>query len=97
MKFFNTFLRATINARDVRTAYNVLNQYRLFGEALLDFGDGSRAVEVARYFKYYGRLSFDQKQPFVLETVAYDLCTLNEIAFDKNSRVRRDSSRARKR
>ncbi len=90
VKFFNTFLRATINARDVRTAYNVLNQYRLFGEALLDFGDGSRAVEVARYFKYYGRLSFDQKQPFVLETVAYDLCTLNEIAFDKNSRVRRD-------
>jgi hypothetical protein len=90
VKFFNTFLRATINARDVRTAYNVLNQYRLFGETLLDFGDGSRAVEVARYFKYYGRLSFDQKQPFILETVAYDLCTLNEIAFDRNSRVRRD-------
>jgi hypothetical protein len=90
VKFFNTFLRATINARDVRTAYNVLNQYRLFGETLLDYGDGSRAVEVARYFKYYGRLSFDQKQPFVLETVAYDLCTLNEIAFDRNSRVRRD-------
>jgi hypothetical protein len=90
VKFFNTFLRATINARDVRTAYNVLNQYRLFGETLLDYGDGSRAVEVARYFKYYGRLSFDQKQSFVLETVAYDLCTLNEIAFDRNSRVRRD-------
>jgi hypothetical protein len=90
VKFFNTFLRATINARDVRTAYNVLNQYRLFGESLLDYGDGSRAVEVARYFKYYGRLSFDQKQPFILETVAYDLCTLNEIAFDRNSRVRRD-------
>jgi len=90
VKFFNTFLRATINARDVRTAYNVLNQYRLFGETLLDYGDGSRAVEVARYFKYYGRLSFDQKQPFVLETVAYDLCTLNEIAFDRDSRVRRD-------
>lgn len=70
VKFFNTFLRATINARDVRTAYNVLNQYRLFGEALLDYGNGSRAVDVARYFKYYGRLSFDQKQPFVLETVA---------------------------
>lgn len=90
IKFFNTFLRATINARDVRTAYNVLNQYRLFGEELLDYGDGRRAVEVARYFKYYGRLSFDQKQPFVLETVAYDLCTLNEIAFDKSSKVGRD-------
>jgi hypothetical protein len=90
VKFFNTFLRATINARDVRTAYNVLNQYRLFGEDLLDYRDGSRAVEVARYFKYYGRLSFDQKQSFVLETVAYDLCTLNEIAFDRGSKVGRD-------
>jgi hypothetical protein len=88
IKFFNTYLRATINARDVRTAYNVLNQYRLLGERLLDHRGGERAVEVARYFKYYGRISFDQKQPFVLETVAYDLCTLNETAFDRRSPVR---------
>jgi hypothetical protein len=39
MKFFNTFLRATINARDVRTAYNVLNQYRLLTESVLRAGD----------------------------------------------------------
>jgi hypothetical protein len=88
VKFFNTYLRATINARDVRTAYNVLNQYRLLGERLLDYRGGERAVDVARYFKYYGRISFDQKQPFVLETVAYDLCTLSETAFDRKSAVR---------
>ena len=32
VKFMNTYLRATLNARDVRTAYNVLNQYRQLAE-----------------------------------------------------------------
>lgn len=85
VKFFNTYLRATINARDVRTAYNVLNQYRLLAEAVLHHAGGASAVEIAGYFRYYGRLSFDQKQPFVLETVAYDLGKLCEIAFDEKS------------
>jgi hypothetical protein len=35
VKFFNTYLRATVNAKDVRTAYNVLNQYRLLAEHVL--------------------------------------------------------------
>lgn len=87
LKFFNTYLRATVNAKDVRTAYNVLNQYRLLAERCLDHKDGHRAVEVARYFKYYGLVSFNAKLPFILETVAYDLCTLGEVAFDKKAPV----------
>ena len=90
IKFFNTYLRATINARDVRTAYNVLNQYRLLAEAALTMERGERAVEIAKYFKYYGLLSFSAKLPFILETVAYDLCALNELAFDKRSKSSRD-------
>ena len=35
VKFMNTYLRAALNARDVRTAYNVLNQYRQLAESLL--------------------------------------------------------------
>ncbi len=87
MKFFNTYLRAAINAKDVRTAYNVFNQYRLLAEALLDFRKGSYSIEVARYFKYYGLISFSVELPFILETVAYDLCTLNETALDRNAPV----------
>ena len=90
VKFFNTFMRATVNARDVRTAYNVLNQYRRLAESALATGDGSRAVEVARYFKYYGLISFAAKLPFIMETVASDLCALNEIAFDRKSPVAND-------
>lgn len=88
IKFFNTYFRATVNARDVRTAYNVFNQYRILGEVCIRKGLASRALEVARYFKYYGQLAFQQELPFVLETVAHDLCTLNELAFDLSSDVR---------
>jgi len=88
IKFFNTYFRATVNARDVRTAYNVFNQYRLLGEECLRKGLGGRAIEVARYFKYYGQLAFQMELPFVLETAAYDLCTLNELAFDLGSSER---------
>jgi hypothetical protein len=87
MKFFNSFLRAAINAKDVRTCYNVFNQYRLLAQSLLDFHDGQYSVEIARYFKYYGSIAYSANLPFILETVAYDLCMLNELAFDQHVAV----------
>jgi hypothetical protein len=64
----------------------VLNQYRLLAEeAIRRDKAGHLAVEIAKYFKYYGLLSFHAKLPFILETVAYDLCTLTEFAFDAGS------------
>lgn len=85
VKFFNTYLRSTVNAKDVRTAYNVLNQYRVLAEHSLAYADGKHAVEIARYFKYYGGVSFNVKLPFILETAAYDLCALNELAYEQDS------------
>jgi hypothetical protein len=86
IKFFNTYLRSAINAHDIRTAYNVLNQYRLVGEeAVRRDPSGERAVEIGRHFKYYGLLSFNAKLPFILETVAYDMCAFIEYAFDARS------------
>ncbi len=83
VKFMNTYLRAALNARDVRTAYNVLNQYRQLAESLL----ATRAawpqaslVEIAEHFKYYARLAHGIGLAFVTETAAYDLCALCEIA-----------------
>jgi hypothetical protein len=82
VKFFNTYLRQTINAKDVRTAYNVLNQYRLLADWTLRGGATEQVEQIAFYFKYYGQLAFGQGLPFILETVAYDLCALNELAYD---------------
>ncbi|HET6149131.1 MAG TPA: DUF2254 family protein [Polyangia bacterium] len=50
VKFMNTYLRAALNTREVRSAYNVLNQYRQLAEAMLPAaqaaasagGDGGR-------------------------------------------------------
>ncbi|EDM75853.1 hypothetical protein PPSIR1_33591 [Plesiocystis pacifica SIR-1] len=39
IKFFNTYLRATINANDVRTCYNILHQYRQLGEFVIEHID----------------------------------------------------------
>jgi len=77
---FNSYLRATLNARSVRTAYNVLNQYRLLVEGLLQRGEGAQALDAARFMSYYGHVGYDMNLPFVTETVAYDLSTLCQTA-----------------
>jgi hypothetical protein len=85
VKFFNTFLRATLNRQEVRTAYNVLNQYRQLAERALEMGHDSLVGEVAFYLKYYGQLAHGMDLGFVTETVAYDLAALCERAFDKRA------------
>lgn len=79
-RFMNSYLRATLNARDVRTAYNVLNQYRLLVESMLRHGSAGAALEGVRHMTYYGHVSFDLKLTFVTETVAYDVSALCQIA-----------------
>ncbi len=85
VKFFNTYLRSTLNARDVRTAYNVFYQYRLLAERALEHEAGRPAIEIARHFKYYGLLAYQMELPFVMETVAYDLSELCELAHRQKS------------
>jgi hypothetical protein len=82
-KFFNTYLRATLNERDVRTAYNVLHQYRQLTEAILRADWQDAVVEVARHFKYYGQTANGMGLAFITETAAYDLCTLCELAHEQ--------------
>ena len=79
-RYMNSYLRATLNARDVRTAYNVLNQYRILIEAMLKAQRTDAALEGLRHMIYYGHVSFDMKLTFVTETVAYDVSSLVESA-----------------
>jgi hypothetical protein len=87
VKFFNTYLRATLNAGDVRTAYTILNQYRILGESVLRAGAGAVALTIAGHIKYYGHLSFHKRLGFVTETVAYDLGALCEVAHEVASPI----------
>jgi Predicted membrane protein (DUF2254) len=81
VRYMNSYLRATLNARDVRTAYNVLNQYRQLVEALLVAGWESEAVQALRQMRYYGHLGYEQKLTFVTETAAFDVSAVCELAF----------------
>jgi hypothetical protein len=85
VKFFNTYLRATLNERQIRVAYNVLNQYRQLCEKLIAAGSDDAAVEVAGHLRYYGQLAHGMGLAFVTETVAYDLGALCEAAFEKHA------------
>ena len=88
VKFMNTYLRAALNARDVRCAYNVLNQYRQLAEATLRAGDAAdlaRVGEIAVRFKYYAQLAQTMGLGFIAETAAYDLSALCEVACDHGS------------
>lgn len=79
-RFMNSYLRAALNARAVRTAYNVLNQYRKLVESMIRGGADDIALEGVRHMIYYGRTSYDLQLGFVTETVAYDVGALCEFA-----------------
>jgi len=83
VKFMNTYLRATLNTREVRSAYNVLNQYRQLAEAMLPGPDnGAALVDIAGHFKYYAQLARRMGLGFITETAAYDLSDLCARAAD---------------
>ena len=86
-RFMNSYLRSTLNAKDVRTAYNVLNQYRKFVEALLEQGRHTAALDGVRHMKYYGLVGFDMNLNFVTETVAFDLASIAQSANERASPV----------
>jgi hypothetical protein len=81
VKFFNTYLRATLNAQNIRTAYNILNQYRQLTERALALGQEALVTQIAFFLKYYAQIAHNMELGFVTETVAYDLATLCERAF----------------
>ena len=80
VRFFNSYLRAAINARDLRTAYYVLDQYRLLATALLGHADPGEVRRLAEHLSTYGWLGYEQDQGFLLEVVAHDLGELIEAA-----------------
>ncbi len=83
LKFFNTSLRSAFAAKDVRTAYNILYQYRSVAEELIERKELFLTELVFGYFKYYGQLFDSGGLGFILETVAYDLEKLLRKAMAK--------------
>jgi len=74
LRFLNTFLSRSITNGDVRTAHNVLAEFRRFAcEVLLEEGEYELVEQIADWLQYYARMSFESGETFVTETVAHDL------------------------
>ncbi len=84
LRYLNSFLRATLNARKVRSAYNLLNQYRLLIDGLLQRGQVKSALAGVRHMSYYGHIGYDLDLNFVTATVAFDLSALCQSAHERN-------------
>jgi hypothetical protein len=85
IRFMNTYLRAALNMKDVRTAYNLMNEYRVLAEEFLDAGAADRVVDLAVHIRFYGQLAFAMNTGFILETAAYDLCSLIERVHQRDA------------
>lgn len=94
IKFFNTYLRATLNASDIRTAYNILHQYRQLSEFVL--GEGrehlaqddeldARGLEIGQFMRYYSGIAFGKGLSFLTEVIAHDLSSMCEVAYRQSS------------
>jgi hypothetical protein len=89
-RYLNSYIRATLNARDIRTTYNVLNQYRKLVESLLKIGQDKAALYGVRHMKFYGIVGFDMNLNFVTETVGYDISAIAQLANELGSPVEKE-------
>lgn len=76
LRAMNSLIRASLNARDARTSYHLLSQYRTIIEVLLNHGFEQTAMTASAHLAGYGRLAFSTNQPFILEVAAFDLASL---------------------
>ena len=76
VRCFNSYMRVTINKKDVRTCYYIMNQYRMLASELFRRNEKNAMKEIAFFLQFYGLLGFQQGIPFLLEVAAEDVAEL---------------------
>jgi len=87
IRCFNSYLRTTIRAEDWRTAYFVMNQYRLLAIELLNHQSLKEVSEIVEHLRYYAIFGHNLGNSFLLEVAAYDMVSLIEEAVTQKSPV----------
>jgi hypothetical protein len=83
VKFYNTFIRVSLNDLNQRAIFNLYYQYRLLAESIFDY-DIELSKKIIFYFKDYGEIALKQKNlPFVMYNAAFDMGTMVAKAHDK--------------
>jgi hypothetical protein len=85
MRFFNTYLRFSMRAGDLRSAYYVQHQYRLLAESALSAGNIEAAREIGNALLEYSMFAFEIDEPFLLQVGAYELGELVAHAAETES------------
>ncbi|MBD3410682.1 MAG: DUF2254 domain-containing protein [Ignavibacteriales bacterium] len=83
-QYFNTYMRIAIRGKDPRSIFTALDHYRVVAERLLT-ADPDGAERVSKFIKYYSDEAIKNQVLFIPETAAYDLCRLNEVAYEKKA------------
>ncbi|MBX3470393.1 MAG: DUF2254 domain-containing protein [Planctomycetes bacterium] len=86
--FFNTFLRAALQHKSSDAFYKFVYQARRFAEEELDV-DPEHAQKVAFFLDYYGHQAVRMGMGYLINVVAYDLASLTDLAYRKESPCRR--------
>ncbi len=80
IRFFNTYIRHGLNARNVRAVYNILYEYRTFAREVFAW-DAAMGQRIVEHLVYYGRTSNDLGMPFVTVTCAHDVRAICEHVY----------------
>jgi hypothetical protein len=84
VEYFNTLVRAALNARDVRSVFIIFEHYRAHAESLVR-AQPEQVAEIAGYFEYYAQVARELNLTFVVEVVAHDLGRLVEHAWGEDA------------
>ena len=83
IRFFNNFLREAIRARNLRSIYDVFQQYRRLGREVLDRPELLR--ELGKHFSYYAEMARRQGLLFAPQLVVFDLGFVARRAYERAS------------
>jgi hypothetical protein len=87
LRCFNSYLRATINNKDARTGYYIMDQYRMLAEDLLKKFNSAIVREIAHHLQFYGLLGFTQGMTFLIEVAAEDIAQLAMSTIGHNEKL----------
>eukprot|EP00163_Fabomonas_tropica_P002961 TRINITY_DN1243_c0_g1_i2.p1 TRINITY_DN1243_c0_g1~~TRINITY_DN1243_c0_g1_i2.p1 ORF type:complete len:3116 (-),score=829.27 TRINITY_DN1243_c0_g1_i2:110-8185(-) len=92
VKFFNTYIRHAMNKKDVRAAFNILNNYRQLAEFTLEQSVDATSkdkknlqatvVSMAEYFRYYSIIFLERGLYFLCEVIAHDVGMITQKAYE---------------
>ncbi|MDX2086609.1 MAG: DUF2254 family protein [Kofleriaceae bacterium] len=83
IRFFNNYLRESIRVRNLRSIYDVLQQYRRLGRELVDRAELLR--EIGKHFAYYAEMARRHGLVFAPQLAVFDLGFVTRRAYERVS------------